>query len=154
MILCKQLNSLLRLRPTKTKAIELLCCFNCSDKAGKGLEGIPKKTTYHKTKKTKTTKTQKNMFETKWGFLVLPSFCLKYILCFGVCFLYFVVVFFTVIVRTSIIEEIACADLLFEGYGNLPPGGFQTEDGQVENVVPPGTTLVKTERGQTPSHLN
>ena len=31
------------------------------------------------------------------------------------------------IVRTSIIEEIAFA-ILFEGYGNLPPGGFQLEE--------------------------
>ena len=58
----------------------------------------------------------------------------------------------TFTVRTSVIEEITCANLLFEGYGNLPPGGFQIEEGQVGKKVP-GTTLVKIERGQTPSHF-
>ena len=36
------------------------------------------------------------------------------------------------IVRTFILEEITCANLLFEGYENLPPRGFQIEEGQVE----------------------
>ena len=40
------------------------------------------------------------------------------------------------------------ANLLFEGCGNLLSGGFQIEEGQVEKNVP-GTTSVKTERGQT-----
>ena len=50
------------------------------------------------------------------------------------------------------IEEIACANLLFEGLGNLPPGGFQIEEGQVEQTIP-GTTLGTTLVDQTPSHF-
>ena len=56
------------------------------------------------------------------------------------------------IVHGSIIEEIACANLLFEGLGNLPPGGFQIEEGQVEQTIP-GTTLGTTLVDQTPSHF-
>jgi len=56
------------------------------------------------------------------------------------------------IVHGFIIEEIACANLLFEGLGNLPPGGFQIEEGQVEQTIP-GTTLGTTLVDQTPSHF-
>ena len=56
------------------------------------------------------------------------------------------------IVRGLMIEEIACANLLFEGLGNLPPGGFQIEEGQVEQTIP-GTTLGTTLVDQTPSHF-
>ena len=57
-----------------------------------------------------------------------------------------------VIVHGFIIEETACANLLFEGLGNLPPGGFQIEEGQVEQTIP-GTTLGTTLVDQTPSHF-
>ena len=57
-----------------------------------------------------------------------------------------------IIVRGLMIEEIACANLLFEGLGNLPPGGFQIEEGQVEQTIP-GTTLGTTLVDQTPSHF-
>ena len=61
-------------------------------------------------------------------------------------------IFISSIVHGFIIEEIACANLLFEGLGNLPPGGFQIEEGQVEQTIP-GTTLGTTLVDQTPSHF-
>ena len=58
---------------------------------------------------------------------------------------------FLIIVRESIIEEIACANLLFEVW-KFAAGRVSNTTGQVEkksgqNVV------VKTKRGQTPSHF-